>query len=158
MSNKSTSPRWVFNYHRRRIGIGLSMPIMFNSILEAAGIAPADVRLLRHKDKRAKPGRTPYDLWRDPELRPMFEDYQSTQNPRRRPGLSSAKYWASFVATPDGQTLFVGLYSSRYIGLGDRERPWPIDPERIEKPNEYDVYALALQNELGDLSGKLVIE
>jgi hypothetical protein len=43
------------------------------SILEAAKITPADVRLLRHKDKPAKPGRTPYDLWRVSELCPMFD-------------------------------------------------------------------------------------
>jgi hypothetical protein len=88
----------------------------------------------------------------------MFDDYQSTQNPKKRRGLSSAQYWASFVAAPDGQTIFVGLYSSRYVGLGDRDRPWPNKPEHIDKPNTYDVYDLKLQRALADLDGKLVIE
>ena len=35
------------------------MPIMFNTILLAADFRLADVRLLRHKDKRAAKGHTP---------------------------------------------------------------------------------------------------
>lgn len=50
------------------------MPIMFNTILLAADFRLADVRLLRHKDKRAAKGRTPYELWRD--NRPQFDLYQ----------------------------------------------------------------------------------
>ena len=46
------------------------MPIMFNSLLENAGIELNNVRLLRHKDQRAEKGRTPYELWRDD--RPKF--------------------------------------------------------------------------------------
>jgi hypothetical protein len=88
----------------------------------------------------------------------MFEDYQSTQDPRRKASLSSAKYWAAFLATPDDKTLFVGLYASTYTGRGDRDRPWPHDPERVDKANEYDVYNLELQTKLGDLIGKLVID
>jgi hypothetical protein len=53
------------------------MPIMFNTILEAADFRLADVRLLRHKDRRAAKGRTPYELWRD--NRPQFDLYQATQ-------------------------------------------------------------------------------
>ena len=53
------------------------MHIMFNSILREAGIAPENVRLILHKDKSAKKGRSPYELWRDD--RPKFELYQSTQ-------------------------------------------------------------------------------
>lgn len=41
------------------------MPIMFNTVLLAAGFNLDEVRLLRHKDKRAAKGRTPYELWRD---------------------------------------------------------------------------------------------
>ena len=41
------------------------MPIMFNTILREVGLPLTDVRLIRHKDKRATRGRTPYELWRD---------------------------------------------------------------------------------------------
>ena len=54
------------------------MPIMLNTILREAGLAPADVRLLRHKDTRSTKGRSPYELWRD--NRPQFDNYQSTQS------------------------------------------------------------------------------
>ena len=70
------------------------MPIMFNTILREAGWPLTAVRLIRHKDKRAARGRTPYELWRD--NRPQFERYQSTQsipnqrNWRHRTGLCSS--------------------------------------------------------------------
>ncbi len=81
------------------------MPLRFNMLLADEGVAPADVRLLRHQAKYAG-GRTPYSLWRDnPE---QFEQYQSTQDPERRAYFGSP-YWASFVVAPDtGSTLFVG--------------------------------------------------
>ena len=41
------------------------MSIMFNTILRETSLHLKDVRLVRHKDKRAKRGRTPYELWRD---------------------------------------------------------------------------------------------
>lgn len=59
------------------------MALRFNMLLQDAGIAPSDVRLLRHQTGKVV-GRTPYGLWRDdPEA---FERYQSTQDgtPRQR--------------------------------------------------------------------------
>jgi hypothetical protein len=38
---------------------------MFNTILREAGLPLKDIRLIRHKDKSAKRGYTPYELWRD---------------------------------------------------------------------------------------------
>src|SRR5262245_9114638 len=78
------------------------MPILFNTLLEAAGLPLAEVRLLRHQDKRAEKGRTPYELWRD--NRPQFDLYQSTQSIDNESRLR-AKYWASFLGTPAGETL-----------------------------------------------------
>ena len=37
------------------------------------GLDPAKVKLARHKDRRAKRGREPYDLWRAGD--PDFEEY-----------------------------------------------------------------------------------
>src|SRR3989304_4291017 len=83
------------------------MPLGFNLLLEDAGIAPAQVLLLRHQDGRSKPGRTPFCLWRDD--RAAFEDYQSRQRATSAPRFGRA-YWASFIAEPDGSTVFAGLY------------------------------------------------
>ena len=49
--------------------------LTFNMLLRGAGIAPAEVRLLRHQDGRALRGRSPYELWRDD--RASFDLYQS---------------------------------------------------------------------------------
>lgn len=86
--------------------------LTFATALQSVGIAPADVRLLRHH-KVYPGGRTPYSLWRDsPEL---FEQYQSTQDPERR-AYFAAPYWASFVVPPHGDALFVGLYAAELAG------------------------------------------
>jgi len=99
-----------------------SMPIMFNTILVEAGLPLVDVRLLRHKDNRSAKGRSPYELWRD--NRPQFDWYQSTQPIEKRASFR-ALYWASFVATPSDETMFVGVYSVKYRGLLEKDTPMP---------------------------------
>ena len=58
------------------------MSVSFNGILKENGLDPKDVRLVRHKDKRSSPGRSPYELWRD-DIE-AFHDYQSTQDIKNR--------------------------------------------------------------------------
>src|SRR5437868_354515 len=84
------------------------MAIMFNTLLEAAGVDPSSVRLLRHQDARADRDRTPYRLWRD--FPDDFMTYQSRQSPKNAKELGRASHWAVFVVTPSDETLFVGLY------------------------------------------------
>ena len=117
------------------------MPVMFNTILQQEGIDPAEVRLLRHQDTRAARLHTPYELWRD--KRDSFDQYQSEQSIHNR---SKFKHplWASFVADPRGATLFVGLYSAKYIGL--------------DKAGRYDRYSLKLHAAMDDLIGKLYVD
>ncbi|MEA2756559.1 MAG: hypothetical protein QOJ54_2848 [Aliidongia sp.] len=131
------------------------MPILFNSLLAQFGIAPADTILLRHQDKRAAPGRTPYELWRD--NRPAFEDYQSGQSFANGPKLRRAPNWASFVGTPDGATMFVGLYSAKYKGLLAEDAPEP-HIDGIAFAGSHDVYELRVDERLADLEGKLFID
>lgn len=131
------------------------MPLMFNSLLAQIGLNPAEVILLRHQDKRALPGRTPYELWRDD--RPALEWYQATQRIKNRKKFSSAPWWASFVGTPDGGTLFVGLYAAKYKGLLDKDTPWP-HADGIDPAGSCDVYDLRLDERLADLDGKLFID
>jgi hypothetical protein len=130
-----------------------SMPIMLNTVLRGAGVDPEDVRLLRHQDQRSELGRTPYELWRDD--RPAFESYQSLQRIEWRLKFS-AKYWASFVGTSDGGTLFVGLFAVRYLGLLKEDRPMPHTAD-VDEAGSRDEYELAIQSALQDLAGRLCI-
>jgi hypothetical protein len=131
------------------------MPIMFNTILQEGGIPLPQVILLRHQDQRAARGRTPYELWRDDT--PAFDLYQSHQGTDGRPKFSRAHHWASFVGTPSGETLFVGLYHAHYRGLLDQDTPMP-HRDAIDKAGTCDVYDLTLHDHLADLVGKLHID
>lgn len=127
---------------------------MLNSILREAGLSLADVRLIRHKDKRAKRGCSPYELWRDSRL--QFELYQSTQGISNRKKLM-APYWAVFVVNPNNETMFAGLYAVKYCGLLEQDISMP-HMDVIELAGSCDVYELALQDTLCDLIGKFFID
>ena len=98
------------------------MPIMFNTILLDAGVPLTDVCLLRHQDQRSAQGRTPDELWRDNT--PAFDCYQSHQRVDGRSKFTRANHWASFVGTPGGQTLFVGIYQVNTADSLTRTRPY----------------------------------
>jgi hypothetical protein len=131
------------------------MPLMFNTLLREAGLALHDVRLLRHKDGRSDKGCTPYELWRD--ARDQFELYQSTMGFAGRTALG-APYWASFVGTPRGETVFAGLYAVTYQGVLKRDRPAPHIRGRIEKAGSCDIYKLTMQKSFEEFDGKLLID
>lgn len=80
---------------------------MFNTLLAGHGIEAKEVRLLRHAKRQGATGPSPLRAWR--EDRPRFEAYQATQ-PSKDRKFYDATYWASFVAYPNNETLFVGLY------------------------------------------------
>lgn len=131
------------------------MPLMFNSLLTQNALDPATVILLRHQDQRAERGRTPYELWRD--NRPAFESYQSTQRIANRPKFERATGWASFVGTPDGATMFVGMYAAKYSGLLAQDTPWP-HADGIDLAGSCDVYDLRRDDRTVEFEGKLFIE
>jgi hypothetical protein len=131
------------------------MPIMFNSILREQRLSPADVLLVRHRDARAEPGRTPYDLWMNrPD--PSFDLYQSHQGVDGRRKFAMRPYWASFVGTPYGETLFVGIYRVKYQGLLKHDMVMP-HRNAVDKAGTCDVYDLKPQEALSDLIGKLFV-
>ena len=130
------------------------MPIMFNTLLQEAGLSPNAVRLIRHKDKRAARGRTPYDLWRD--NRSQFELYQATQSIRERSKLA-APYWAVFIVNFSNETIFAGIYGARYRGLLEQDTPKP-HMDGIDEAGSCDYYDLMLQETMNDLIGKLFID
>jgi len=128
--------------------------LTFNTVLRATGIAPKSVLLMRHQDPRALTGRSIYRLWRDD--RPAFEDYQSRQKRDTRRKLERP-YWASFVATPQGETLFAGFYR---VGSS---RPSPADwtaPHSgvVIAAGHDNIFDLTPATELSDLSGLLYVD
>jgi hypothetical protein len=129
------------------------MPIMFNTLLLEAGIPLSDVRLLRHKDRRAAKGRSPYELWRDD--RQQFELYQSSQSIQNRAKLN-ASYWASFVGTLSDETMFVGIYTVKNRRLLERDTPMP-HMDGMDEAGSCDMYDLLLDQALSDMVGRLII-
>lgn len=110
--------------------------------------------LLRHWEKSALPGRTPYDLWRDD--RDIFELYQATQSFDNRVKLSRAAYWASFVRTPAGETMFAGLYAAKHIGPLIEDRPIP-HRHGVDVAGSCDHYELLPDSRLRELEGRLFV-
>jgi len=127
---------------------------MFNTALREAGLDPAEVRFLRHKDTRAVRGRSVYEMWRDD--RPAFEQYQSIQRIGGRKKFS-APHWAVFVADLSGNTMFVGIYAARYHGVLKKDTPMP-HRDHVDKAGTCDVYDLRLRDELSEFIGKLFID
>ncbi len=76
--------------------------LKFSDILYAEGISQDHTWLARHSDTA---GRGVYQLWL--EDRSKFDEYQSLQDDVK---FSPGEYVASFVLTPTGETLFVGLH------------------------------------------------
>lgn len=133
------------------------MPLMFNTLLEEAGFHLEDVRLVRHKDKRAARGVTPYDLWCDEHTRPLFERYQSVQAFHKEKILN-AGYWAVFLGTPSNETLFVGVYEVEGWGKLKHGQEVPTRPGERDKRGSGNEYSLRLLPELQEYIGKLVID
>lgn len=128
------------------------MPFRFNTLLEDAGVAPSEVRLLRHQTGKIR-GRTPYSLWRDD--RQGFERYQSYQRGGVRRAYFAAPYWASFVMPPQGGTMFVGLYAASLVG---RPPPSTLDPlSGLPLGDLLEVYDVRPMEELAQYAGRLFV-
>jgi hypothetical protein len=131
------------------------MPLYFNTLLRSVKIEPSVVRLLRHKDQRSSPGRSPYELWRnEPEA---FQAYQGSQNINSRKKFST-NYWAVFIADPFNDTMFAGLYRVKYRGLLGKDRESPHIVGQIDPAGSCDMYDLKLSRKLRDLIGRLFID
>lgn len=135
------------------------MSLRFNALLKDVGIDPAEVRLLRHQTGKVR-GKTPYTLWRDDLA--AFERYQTVQNgaPREQAKLR-ARYWASFVVTPSGATMFVGLYEPTVLGPTPAGMIDPLSHALVGESNGVivpcDQYACPKSALLSDYTGRLFI-
>jgi hypothetical protein len=123
--------------------------LTFNAILKD-NIDPKNVRLVRHQDARAAVNCTPYDLWRAGDGR--LELYQRIQSKER---FDVGGLLASFVVTPSGDTLFVGLF--RVDGMGVAP-PGTIDPVLREDRAGLHFYDIQREERLSEYAGHLIIE
>ena len=131
------------------------MHLTFNMLISEGGLNAGEVRLLRHQQVGAGQV-TPFALWRDDPAE--FERYQSAQRADRRAHFAS-RYWAGFVALPDGATLFVGLYEiDGYVAAPD---DWidPLQRETVaEMQRDLDLYRYQRLAEFDEYVGRLKID
>lgn len=128
------------------------MALSFNTLLMEVGLEPTDVRLLRHQDTIN--GRSIYRIWQ--ESPPAFEDYQSRQAAAQRARFA-ASYWASFVAAPGNETLFVGLYRVEASINVTESHQSPVLGAAVEALIT-DLYSLTRLDQLSEYSGLLYID
>jgi hypothetical protein len=128
--------------------------LTFNDLLLKAEANLKFVRLMRHKDNAALPGRTIYELWRDNPAE--FERYQAEQDPTTHAKVKDSKQWASFVVTPEKGTMFVGLYDVHYIGPSEMEMVSPTTGE-VFVPKGKHVYKTLRNPVLSAYEGRLYI-
>jgi GIY-YIG catalytic domain len=133
----------------------------FSKLLEEHGLLLRDVALVRHQKTVARRP-TPYGLWVTD--RRKFELFQSTQSYKNR-SFFNRPFWASFVATPDGSTLFIGVYEAKLVGDAP---PAHIDPLTGLKPGEdkakdgqtspYDLYETHISERLFSYIGRIKVD
>lgn len=129
------------------------MPLTFNMLLTDAGIAPRDVRLLRHQTWLPD-GRTPFELLKAGPT--VFDSYQGYQQHAQRARFASP-WWATFVGLQDGRTLFAGLYAAGEPERIDIDRKDALMGKLIAAGTE-DHYLLALSPLLGDYNERLYVD
>jgi hypothetical protein len=125
--------------------------LKFNTLLNECGINPADVQLVRHKD-RGPTDITSYSLFRSgPDY---FNAYQSLQGRR----VFHRQFIASFVVcpAPSYDTLFVGLYRVSEPQKNKETITCPIRLKPFE-PERLYVYPLTLDEKLQNLIQLLTI-
>lgn len=129
--------------------------ISFNDLLLKAGADLKFVRLMRHKDKAAKPGSTIFELWGGNSAE--FERYQAQQDFTTHRKVKDSKQWASFVVTPEKETMFVGLYDVHYIGPSEKEIVSPTTGE-VVPPGQRHLYKTVKNPILHEYEGRLYID
>lgn len=124
--------------------------ISFNTVLLSENVDPGKVILVRHQDARALKERAPHTLWRtDPKA---LELYQRIQGKDRFP---IGSILASFIVTPAGETLFIGLYKVKAKGVTP---PKLIDPVSGKATTGKFFYDIQRDDRLGEYRGKLVVD
>ena len=123
--------------------------LTFNDLLALEGVDIAEVRLVRHQDRRLGPGGLHRAWLRD---RRAFEEYQSVQS---RDCFDIGDLIASFVATEARKTVFVGLY--RVVDVGTCP-PGSVDVLVEEDITGFFRYDLQLVEDLAGYRDRVVID
>ncbi|KAA0679422.1 GIY-YIG nuclease family protein [Roseomonas genomospecies 6] len=108
------------------------------------------VRLVRHQDTRFKTALSPYDAWILDDGR--LESYQSVQ---KRPVFADVALIAAFVATPVGETVFIGMYENHGCSTVPQGTPDRLTGEDVSGQHQYDLRRSPM---LQDLHGRVVID
>ena len=124
--------------------------LSFTHILDLVGLRHDRVRLVRHQDRRGLGGETPFHLW--VHARDRFDAYQAIQ---KKPIFRKASHSASFVATPDGKTLFVGLYEVMGVDRAAAGERCPLTGIDV---SGFHVYSLRRDPRLDAYVERLVID
>lgn len=128
------------------------MPVVsFNTLLQQAGLDPSRVKLVRHQDTRTRYRRSIWDAWRTD--RELFDSYQSFQ---RAGKLNGADQIASFIVSPSGRTIFVGIYKIRAQRALRRRKVDQLSGNELD-PERHVVYELALTDKLAEGVGLVVV-
>lgn len=126
--------------------------LTFNRLLAVETIEPERVQLVRHQDTRSTSLTSPYALWANED--PEFDFYQRIQK-RQVFRPTEGSLLASFVATPQGETLFVGMYGVHGIGTVE---PGTRDPVLGHPVDGLHLYDLRRDPRLSLYAGKVVVE
>lgn len=122
--------------------------IRFNDLLRAEGVDPSDVKLIRHSESSDR--QTTFDLWSsNPDQFFEFERIQGKPIYKHRPLA------ASFVVTPAGGTLFIGLREIEGVGVAGKNVICPL--RRVPRPGR-NLYEIVKRTELSEYAGKLTID
>ena len=123
--------------------------ITINQLLKAGGIELARTRLVRHRDNDVH-GLSVHDLWMvDPG---RFNVYQQIQRQGR---FENCDWIASFVAAPQDQTLFVGVYSVRGMRIVPNGTIDPMSKRDVSGTSQYD---LAMDEILRSYAGRIFVD
>ena len=126
--------------------------LTFNRLLAVENIEPERVQLVRHQDARSTSLTSPYALWVNQD--PGFDLYQCIQH-RQVFRLTEGSLVASFVVTPQGETLFVGLYGVHGIGTVKAGTKDPVGSHPVDGLHLYD---LRRESRLSWYAGKVVVD
>ncbi|MHB8704031.1 MAG: GIY-YIG nuclease family protein [Candidatus Tyrphobacter sp.] len=132
-----------------------SPALSFNDLLRKGGYDLKKVRLLRHREQRALKGRSVFELWRND--RPDFDRYQAEQALTAHKSFINSTHWASFIVTPQDETMFVGLYRVRYIGPSTADSISPTTGEAWPA-GTFHVYEVLPESFLSEFSERLFID
>jgi hypothetical protein len=123
--------------------------LKFNSILNECKLDPKPVQLVRHQDRGPKGG-TPFSLLQ--ENRSEFDFYQAIQGR----AVFRREFIASFVVTPNGETLFVDLYKVSKPEISSKGIICPIKLKSYDAGKLF-VYDLAIDERMNDFSKRMIL-